>query len=351
MPFFVAEFIWLIFSFWCLYRILKLSETYFTPFKTAKEHRLWIAISLLCVLRFIMSNVGLIQVTIFLLWATLEALNMFDNKKAVTGSLLLAFAINVKLLPLVFLPYLIYRNFWKECLLTILCFGVFLFLPAIVIGFDYNYFLLTEWWKIINPSNNENVIEAGLGIHSLSALIPVYITNTQGELEIKRNFIDFDIKTVTMILDCIRLFFVVLALAFLKTLPLKRITDRTKIYWEISYIFLMTPLLFPHQHKYAFVYLLPLILYLVYFFMWVWKTKSMARYLPLIILCGLVFIVLSPFNGSSVIGWQIFKVLQHFKILSMAAILLIPVSLICNPNQLSKLQKAHETRDCNRSTL
>ena len=41
-----------------------------------------------------------------------------------------------------------------------------LFLPAAFIGWEYNSFLLSEWWSGINPSQKENVLDfsrAGIG--------------------------------------------------------------------------------------------------------------------------------------------------------------------------------------------
>ena len=43
-----------------------------------------------------------------MLWACLESIHQIRNKRDLKGAVILALAINIKILPIVFLPYLIY---------------------------------------------------------------------------------------------------------------------------------------------------------------------------------------------------------------------------------------------------
>ena len=66
-------------------------------------------------LRFIHENLHCLQITILILYLTLQGMQLvFSNKpKPFWGALLIAFGINIKLLPLVLIPYLFYRGFFR----------------------------------------------------------------------------------------------------------------------------------------------------------------------------------------------------------------------------------------------
>tara|TARA_B110000503_G_scaffold93211_1_gene140585 strand:- start:1193 stop:1366 length:174 start_codon:yes stop_codon:yes gene_type:complete len=55
-------------------------------------------------------------------------------------------------------------------------------LPAVFIGNDYNNELLVGWWETINPSNSEHLIEADRNPQSLVGMVPVYLTETDGQV-------------------------------------------------------------------------------------------------------------------------------------------------------------------------
>jgi hypothetical protein len=335
LPNFVIEFIWLLLSAWWLYRIWNLSKSHFnTDFLTEREGTIWVVLSFLFILRFIVYNFSMIQVTIFLMWATLEGLALFKKEKHLVGGLLIALACNVKLLPIIFVPYLIYRSEWRGFIYTIFFFLLFLALPASLIGYDFNWFLLSEWWNTINPTNKEFLIEAGLGTHSLVAFIPVLITNTSAEFPFHRNFVNLDLKTVELILNLARLGFIVITLFFLRSLPFLKNENRVKGFWEYSYLFLVTPLLFPHQQKYAFIYVFPAIIYLTYFFIVTRKTsgKGFKLLLILFLLNGIVF---TPIIGSDSIGRYFYDLLQYYRIITYSTLFLVAMLLICSPRKLN----------------
>ncbi|MDJ1502609.1 glycosyltransferase family 87 protein [Xanthocytophaga agilis] len=340
LPFIISETIWSLLSAFWLYRIWQLSTTYFDKEILIQKNKLrWVLLAFFLIVRFIMYNFSMIQVTIFLLWATLESLHLFKEDKYIKGGILLGIATNIKLLPILFLPYLLFRREFKGFTVAIIVFLCLLYLPAIFLGIEYNQFLLTEWWKIINPSNSEHTIEAGLGVHSLSSLVPVYITDTVGGLPIKRNFINLSYEVTQLVLNCVRLLFVVFTLVFLRTLPFKKNVAVLKDYWEYTYLFICTPLLFPHQQKYAYIYLFPAIIYLLYYFIIHFQfQRSKEIYFPLgiFILASFFF---TPIIGSDIIGRYIYDVLQHFQILTIAAILLVPALLMCPPSKIESLVK------------
>ena len=107
LPIIIPQVIWILISYVLLYRIWILSTAYFdTSALTAKQKILWLLITVFLSIRFILVDIGYVQMTIFLLWATLESMQLISNGKWIWGAALLALAINIKLLPLAFVVYL-----------------------------------------------------------------------------------------------------------------------------------------------------------------------------------------------------------------------------------------------------
>lgn len=334
LPYWVPECIWLAFSCYCVYRSWILCTRYFNiSFFQSKQYKIWIWLSLLFTLRFILDNFTQAQMSIFLLWATLESLALFKKRKVIMGASLLALAINIKIMPLLFLPYLFYRKKIKEGFLVIAFCIFYLYLPAVFIGYQYNNFLLHEWWAIINPTNPEHIIEATNGPHSLDAMLSVFITNTTGSMEFKRNFINLSFKEVAIVINAARLFFVFLTLYFLRSLPFRPAHNNLKEFWEMSYLFLITPLIFPHMQIYAFIYTAPMIIYLLYFFI-VQQQRNISIGFSLLLYFSILSILFTPIIGRDVIGAFLFHALQHYRILTFATILLIPIAIICTPKKI-----------------
>jgi hypothetical protein len=333
---FLSEFIWSLLSFFFIYRIWHLCGLYFDIQRLSKkQYRLWIFLVLLLSFQFIKYNISLIQVTIFLLWSCIEAVHMFENKKIWAGAIILAIAVNMKLMPLVLIPYLLYRNYLKETILVIFFIIVLLFVPGLFIGFKANSFLLSEWWHVINPSNKEHLFEVGNGTHSLVALIPVYITDSIGGLPFQRNFLSLSPKTAEIVIQIARLFLIATTLLFLRSKPFTKEEKGPKKFWELSYILLTIPLLFPHQQKYAFLFALPMTIYISYFILssWDFIVKS-----PFYKSWAIVFVIsmlfYSPFYGSDIIGPFLFCLSQYYRILTFSTLLLIPVSYVFSPYQM-----------------
>jgi hypothetical protein len=334
--FFITEFLWLLLSGFILYRNWIIIQMYFdfSAF-THKERNILGALSLFFIIRFILYNVAMVQINIFLLWAILESIQLINSKKWLIGSLILAFVINVKLMPIVVLPYLIYRLKFRAAISVVAFSILFLFLPSIFIGHEFNTFLLAEWWKIINPLNSEHLIEAGVNSQSFVGIIPAFLTDTQGDINIKRNLLSLSIETTELITNIIRLFFIAFTLFFLK-LPKKNNLYDISEFRAISYILLLVPLIFPHQQKYAFVFIFPMIVYLIYYCMIMWKfnrNKGFKIFLSLLLIVSVIF---TPIIGSDIIGRFNYDLIHHFRILGISTILLVIFAVIGNPKSIKK---------------
>ena len=334
---FVPEFIWLLLTGFLLYRIWILIKSYFDiSMFSSKEIFIWGGISFFFIIRFFLYNITMIQITIFLLWGILESIRLIKNDKTFLGVVLLAFVINIKLLPLVVLPYLLYRGYFKEFLYVIGFILIFLFLPSIFIGFEFNSFLLREWWAVINPFNNEHMIEAWTNSQSLVGIVPVFITHTKNYLPFKRNFISLSVETTKLITIILRLLLIWLTVYFLGR-PFHKKVDKISDIRAISYILLIIPLIFPHQNKYAFIFIFPMVVYISYYCLLMWKynrKKTFIVYLSLLLIISLVY---TPFIGSDVIGRYSYDLIHYFRILGISTLLLILFAIIAKPSVINKL--------------
>jgi Glycosyltransferase family 87 len=332
LPIIIPQVIWILISYVLLYRIWVLSTSYFdTSALTVKQKIIWLLVSVFLSIRFILVDIGYVQMTIFLLWATLESMQLINNGKWIWGAALLALAINIKLLPFAFVVYLFYRGRFKAAILTCAFYVIYLFLPAIYLGWDRNLSLIHDWFAIINPLNKQWTIEAEDGPSSLVALIPVYLTKTTGVLTFKRNFLDLTFAQVSLILNIVRLLFVLLTLMFLHSLPFKNVPNKVRRFWEMSYLFILVPLIFPHQQQYAFVYITPAFIYLTWFFITNWKAiRQKMNFFYWAILAVIAF-NFSPLIGRDIITSHFFEVLLYLRILPIAVIMLIPILWICRP--------------------
>ncbi len=334
LPFHIVNLIWLIVNVYFLFRIWKLLSEYVDLHSLSVKKVRWIfALTLLMSLRFILYNFDMIQMTIFLLWGILESLSLFGKGKYFLGGLLLALVINIKIMPIVVLPYLLYRRETRAFFTTLLFCIIFLFLPALVLGWSKNLLYLTEWWQIVNPSNQTHLLEPGLGGHSLSAFIPYLFTKTEGTLPYSRHIFDFDLKTAILISTIFRVFLIVFSLFFLRlsTIFLKAKSKMSEL-WEIAYIILIIPLIFPHQQKYAFVLALPALFYISYFIVLSfnsWKEKmKILRWVLLMALLMISFILMT-LTTDGLIGRNLNEIAQYYKTITIGTLILIIVLIMC----------------------
>ena len=218
--YFIPHFLWLLGNLIFLYRSFQILHTFIDRDKLSNKQLFWLVfLSFAMSIRFIIDNFAMLQMTLFMLWGALESLRFFTKDKPLQGAALLALMINIKLLPLVLLPYLLYRSYYKGFLFTLVFSVAYLFLPSLYLGWTTNNMILAEWLAVINPTNAEHLVEFKLGPHSLTALIPTLLSETEGQIELTRNILNLSETTVNLILNSVRLMLVVLSIYFFKWPP------------------------------------------------------------------------------------------------------------------------------------
>lgn len=350
LPLYVVKLIWLILNVFFVYRIWKILIDWL-PVSLLKYNRriLFNILSFIFILSFLKVNFHLSQVTIFILYLTLEGLFFIYNKKIIKGSILLALGINIKLLPIVIIPYLIYRKEWKSSLYIIGFIIVFLFLPIVFIGFDYTKFLLIERWQLINPMNQSHILDTSeRSFHSLTTLLATLLVEDCGDwhaLTLKRNIADITIENLNIVINVVRGALILFTLYFLKTNPFINTTIKIQKLYEISYLCLIIPLIFPHQQHYAFFFIFPastyLLFYLVYFFFnkesYKFTKYFKLKKITLIIFLSIVYFLL---NSHLILG-EFNNLYDHYKTLTYGALILMTLLAICKPGKLLLEKQPH----------
>ena len=326
LPFFWVKYFWLLINavaYFHLFALISKSRLFLSL--KEKQQKLFLFLLFIFSLRFFLDNIHYSQITIFILWCTAFGLQLILNNKTIAGSALLALGINIKLLPIVFLPYLIYRGYFKAFTYTVLFYFSYLFLPALFIGFNYNLLLIKTWLSLINPANQNHILDVEeRSFHSLSTLLSTLLVRDVPDiyaLSLKRNIANIDLKSLSFILMLTRLAFISLTLYFLKL----KFFVKSKTSWgeliEISYILLLIPLIFPHQQHYAFLFMMPSIGLILFYLITNYnnmliKTKiSVYALLILIYLSANLKLLLGVFN----------EYYEHFKVLTYGALLVIPL--------------------------
>jgi hypothetical protein len=344
LPLYLVKVIWLILNVFFIYRIWKILREYLPISLLNKNYILiFIILSFTFVLNFLKTNIHLSQVTILILFLTLEGLSQINKHKTISGSLLLALGINIKLLPIVIIPYLIYRREWKSFSFT-LCFIILLLMfPAFFIGFEYNNQLLTERWALINPMNQAHILDTSeRSFHSLTTLFATLLIEDCGDkyiLPIKRNITNISFQKLNLIINIIRAVLALFTLYFLNTKPFVNKVSNIQRLYEIGYLCLIIPLIFPHQQHYAFFFIFPASTYLLFYYIQIYfnapensdrphfKLKKYAM--------GLILFIIYFLCNSHLIMGAFNAYYDHFKTLTYGVLLMIPLLAFCKPEKLN----------------
>lgn len=290
-----------------------------------KKQTVFMCLSTVFAARFFHENMHASQISIVILWCCVLGLKKSAEKKWFSAGLLIAIGINLKLLPLVLIPYLFYRGQWRSALYTVLCTICLLLVPSIIIGPAYNWNLLQSWWSQINPQQARHILDVDeRSFHGISTLLATLFVKEVPDLyalKLPRNIADLSYETVAGILLTVRLLLLAFCLYFVRALPFRAAKTRWQSLCEQAYLLLLIPLIFPHQQHYAFIFICPAFCLLLYQLILQWEVWPISKRrlfifaLSLIYLTGNLKLILGEFN----------RYYEHYKILTYGALLLIPL--------------------------
>src|ERR1039457_4019534 len=128
IPEFIPTFIFCLINLFVLFRVWRIMSIWLVVKSLSNvQQRWWYILSIVLILRFLLHNFENTQMNILVFYFCLEALYQIFLRGKNSGSLLLALGICLKLLPIIFLPYLLYRKKVKALLCIALVFTRFIF--------------------------------------------------------------------------------------------------------------------------------------------------------------------------------------------------------------------------------
>jgi hypothetical protein len=212
-----------------------------------------------------------------------------------------------------------------------------LFLPAFYFGFGMEIQLLQGWWEAINPTLDKynGGQNTGIIFHCISSLIPVYFSDCSYR-GLSVNVMHLDGHQLFLLINIVRAIFVLFTLYFLWVGYSAKKHSTLFLFWELAYIFMLIPLVFPNQNKYAYTNLLPAFAYVGYYIVNTFNISSSGARRDRIILTGMLVAVIIPAILTADIFWgmETGKYFQFLKLITVGAILLIPVLAIFSPRRL-----------------
>jgi hypothetical protein len=334
LPFALSKFLWLCLNAFLTYRIYHIIKN-LLPLNDLSDRQLMILkiAGIAFAFRFVFENLHCSQITILLLYLSLQGLQLVFSNKPLAGASLIALGINIKLLPIVLLPYLFYRGFFKAGALTFLFCVLLMFLPALFIGWHHNQTLLSTWADLVNPSNTKHVLDVEeRSFHGLSTLLSTLLVKNVPDvyaLPIKRNIADISLEHLRVVLNAVRLALIVFSLYFFKSFPFQKASGLQHQFREVSYLLLLIPLIFPHQQHYAFLFICPAFVFCVYYLIQNKNTISKLKYTFMLTACVLIYLAC---NLKIVLG-EFNHYYEHFKILTYGALWLIVILAMSRPEE------------------
>jgi hypothetical protein len=323
LPFYGVKMGWLIINLTAYFHLFYLAITSkYVRALTVSRQKMMTVLLFLSSFRVLYDNIHTSQITLVLLWLSVYGTMCSIRGQAVKGGLLLAIGVNIKLLPLVIIPYLVYRGYFKAVLVCLFGVIALLVLPGLFIGMDYNFFLLARWWELVNPAGTQHVLDTDeRSFHGLTTLLSTLLVEKVPDvyaLPLKRNIADVSIDTLSKIIGLVRLTLVAFTLYFLRWTPFKKASG-SKTLFEMSYLLMVVPLIFPHQQAYGFIFMAPAMGCIL----WVLLKHSTTRHSFVFVkwCYGLVFLL---FSLKILLG-EFNHYYEHYKILTYGAILLIPL--------------------------
>ncbi|MFN0032224.1 MAG: glycosyltransferase family 87 protein [Flavobacteriales bacterium] len=338
LPAWCSKAIWLCLNFVLLWRIVRITQCYLSGFFSSEKQRMLFTLLLLFVsFRFIRGNLHLCQMTIVMLALSLESIYRIHlHRQFAVGGVLLALTINIKLLPIVLLPYLLYRAQWRAAGYTIFFLALFFALPFAFLPIGYHQQMLAEWWHLINPVQQRHVLDMDeTSFHSMSTLLAALFTDyldPRYGLQTARHIAVLSFEQLQWLLLAVRLTLVLLTLWFLRTRPFVMFQEKEKVWWELSYLMLAVPLIFPHQQHYAFLMSMPALAWMLVALLQKDFFKTGLRYW---IAFSCIVSVVIVFNLGLWLGaysaWY-----NHYKILTYGALVLLLLIACTSPRASAK---------------
>ncbi len=274
--------------------------------------------------RFWLNSIEHGQVNLQLWCIVLIAIRFIRTDKILIGSALLGLSIVIKILPLLFVFYYLLKKQYTVVVLSLFWLGLYLLIPAIVLGWQHNLELLTSWYhKILEPSFSQGAIGVGDSNQSFSAMVTRFLTETPGNEETGAavNFLSLPDRTISLLN---RLF----SFVFLAVIALLAVSGKEKSVQrensELSVVLLSAVLMPALAWKAYFVASIMGYTTVIYCIM---KAQHSNQHRFLIALISASFI-LHTFTSDGIVGWNLAHVFQSYSCVTLSMLLLYAALLL-----------------------
>ncbi len=326
----IARSIWAIINVTFVFRIYFILYNYVLLITKPDQFsiKLWLFLSVLLGLGFINHNLILGQITIIIIWLSIEGLHqIFIRKNETIGAFLLALGINIKILPAIFLIFLFFNKKIRSCLVVVFFSMAFLILPGFFIGFENNYFLHIDWFDSINPTKNKYFFENDNACNSLNCFLPAFFYDFGAAEEIQNGFerkiFLMSFENLNLMLQFIRILLIsILFYSIYWNFKNKSIKIEKYIFWSLSIIFLVILLIFPHQLKYSNLFILPAGSYLIMTFIDLLKNYPKISFLDYVLIIFIsILLFIQAIMGRDFIGAFCVNILDYTHYLGVSNLL------------------------------
>lgn len=216
-------------------------------------------LTLLLTGKIVLVNYTFGQASPFILWTMVEAFHQVLQGRTTLGVFILCLGINIKIMPLVLAPYIVVvsRKPLNAVLAGISFSLLFLFLPALFIGWNYNLMLLTEWLQTLNPVSDIHVRQTyENGFMDLAAMMNKYFSAENVHNEPQLNIASLSMDTLFMLTNAIRILLLA-AVVYMSARLKKPVTGIDHRFIIASGFMALIPLCFPHQRVYSYMFSIP----------------------------------------------------------------------------------------------
>lgn len=323
---------------WFLINIAAFARTYFllkqithqSPSLSGRFRKMWSIAVVILSLGFINHNINLGQITLLMVWLSLEGAYQVQIKKNNWGSMYLAAGMVIKIIPGLVFFYLLLKGRWKAAFMGGAAALLLLALPSVIKGWDYNWQMLQSWEQTINPGKEKYVFENNNGCHSLNAMLPSYFLDFEepehyGEYGWPRKIAHVPYPILLWVLQALRLLLVASLVALVwRAFRQKEPANSLQFFREISYLFLVSHLIFPHQMKYAMLYFVPAGAYVLHYIFLHLQQHGVAATLkkPGLTIAVLVMLLMA-LQGRDVIGDTAVNFLDYYHFMTFANLLFL----------------------------
>lgn len=325
----VAAMIFGCLSVFAIIRSLHIVDYIFNTQKIFRPALFWLAVISICFPLYFHFHFQ--QFTLLTMYLGLEAIFQIKVKNnQIIAGLLVSLGIFIKLYTIVLIPYFIYRGKFKSALFSILFSGLFIISTFLFFDVSHMNQLWIDWIDQISKNEWNYLLEIeaqnnhGIGTFISTLLIEDLPRETQ---PYKNNILNLNKETVLTIIWLAKALLVSLTLFFLKTLPFKNPISKNHFSWEISYLFLVIPLIFPQQRQYNFVLLLPAVFYCIYYLINNKNKIQTILFIVLIIILNLE-LLLGNYRGEY----------HHFKTLTCASLGILILLIFMPPKKIKPSQ-------------